>query len=526
MNALFEYLFQSSAILTLFYLVYFFLFRNERLFTEVRLFLLSSAILALVLPLVKIPYTVLVTPSASMLDTVLTDFVTGLTYNETGSVQNSSGASVSWFLGSLYVAVCLVLSIRSIVKVIQIHQMTRGKEYEIVDGTKVFLSNDSVPAFTFFNYVVINKEEFTNESFQNILAHEKVHAQQKHWIDLLLVELLCIVFWFNPFVWLFQRAVKQTHELLADDGVIARGFNIGQYQAILINQLMGAEVLGLANNFNYSLNKKRMIMMSSEKCPQNRRYKFLVMVPAIVAILMFNLQVVQVAKAQDMEVVEISKENKVSISGKVLDMNNKPAEGVGVMFFTRKNGKSKEVGNIKTVKIVRTDKNGLFKTEVDKNSEMIIGQDEKDQLKREVEDFVLNGKKIDGAYFLNFKLKAPYTPKKKSKRKARKDNYKGEPVFVLVEEMPKFPGGYDNIQKYINEKVAKLDARYRIDEKCFVTFIITKKGEVKKARVIKSTGNSDVDAAALKIVESLPQWTPAKQRGKKVNVSYTVPVSF
>lgn len=257
MNEFFYYLIQSSGILAAFYVLYFLFLRNERFFAEIRWFLMMSIVLAVFLPLVKIPYTVLVEASQVNVSSDLSvgDWIAG-SIPEVMS-DNKTFYSIPVLLMGIYLMVSLVLLIRSGIKVWQIWSMIVGKEFVEKDNCKVILLDEKIPAFSFFGYVVINRGEFENEELRNIFIHEKVHALQKHWIDLLLVEILSIVFWFNPFVWLFQIAIKQTHELLADDGVIARGFGIGQYQAILINQLMGAEVVGLANNFNHSIKQKK-----------------------------------------------------------------------------------------------------------------------------------------------------------------------------------------------------------------------------------------------------------------------------
>ncbi|MDZ7606612.1 MAG: M56 family metallopeptidase [Cyclobacteriaceae bacterium] len=124
------------------------------------------------------------------------------------------------------------------------------------------------------------------EELSNIIAHERVHIQEKHWVDLLIIELLAVLFWVNPVVWLYERAIKQNHEYLADQGVLLAGYSPGQYQALLINQLMGVKVMGFAHNLNFSLNKKRMEMMKKEKSPGVSKMKLLLALP-VIALLVF-----------------------------------------------------------------------------------------------------------------------------------------------------------------------------------------------------------------------------------------------
>ena len=110
--------------------------------------------------------------------------------------------------------------------------------------------------FSFFNIVFINPKFHTQEDLPEILAHEKVHIRENHWFDLLFIEMLTVVFWFNPFIWFFERSIKQNHEYLADKGVIFMGHGVARYQAILVNQLLGMQIVGVTNNLNLPLMKR------------------------------------------------------------------------------------------------------------------------------------------------------------------------------------------------------------------------------------------------------------------------------
>ncbi|WP_321515634.1 TonB family protein [Marinifilum fragile] len=478
-----------------------------------------SIVLAVFLPLVKIPYTVLVEASSvNVLNDLSVDkWITG-TIPE-GISENRTSYDIPQLLMRIYLSISLVLLIRSSIKVWQIWSMIKGKEFIVKDNCKVILLDEKIPAFSFFGYVVISREEFENEALRNIFIHEKVHALQKHWIDLLLVEILSIIFWVNPFVWLFQIAIKQTHELLADDGVIARGFGIGQYQAILINQLMGAEVVGLANNFNHSINKKRMIMMSKEKSPKIRRYKLLLMIPVVAAVLVFNMKAIKV-QAQDVEIVEIQNKETVKISGLILAENNKPTAGVAILV---------ENSTIGTV----SDSDGKFELDVVKDANIKISYVGFQTKKMAVEDFILNGNK-ENNYFLKIKIKSQkgeILPAEgndwSSKGETKNKKFDPDEVFVIVEKMPQFPGGRTALKKFIKESTVypKIAKENGIKGRVFVTFIITKEGKIGKTRVVRGVDPS-LDKEAIRVIKSMPDWTPGMQNGVAVNVSYTFPVNF
>lgn len=252
MNELYIYLLKSSAILALFYGIYHFL-QDEKFYKGIRLYLASSIIMAFILPLVKMNFAVSEAANGSNIVVLLN----AINLNTEGNTisETLTNISTTQLLIGLYSTVCFILVLKSIIRIIRTQNIIQKYPKDKFEGQELIKVNDEIPNFSFLGKIAINTKDYNTESFKNIIAHEKVHVEQKHWIDLLLVELTTILLWFNPFAWLFERAIKQTHELLADEGVIAQGCNIGEYQASILNQIMGVEVMGLANNFNCSITK-------------------------------------------------------------------------------------------------------------------------------------------------------------------------------------------------------------------------------------------------------------------------------
>ncbi len=536
-----DYLLQSSTVLILFYLIYILILRNERFFAEIRFYLLGSAFLALILPLLKFSYSI--TVESEFVNNAMGD-VFAETITGEAIMPVKSLISKEEILLLIYLVVCTILFVRSVLKVLQIRQLMKAGEYQIVDEQKVILLDQSIPAFTFFGYIVMNREEFSDKSLNNIFAHEKVHAQQKHWIDLLFVEVLTIVLWFNPFVWLYQVAVKQTHELLADDGVIARGFNIGQYQAILMNQIMGTEVLGLANNFNYSITKKRMIMMSKEKSPLNRRYKLLIVIPVVFAVLLFNLQIVEV-QAQEKKVEKVV--DAMPVSGKapkfavnperkdttyvtVDQMPEYPGGSLALQKYIAESvkypqdAKQKGISGRVFVTFV-VNKEG----EVDQ-ARVVRGVDP--SLDAEALRVMNSIPKWTPGYEKGKAVNVTYTvPINFSLKDDKKKDEVSVDGRVNSSQMdgiaPQFPGGDLELQKFIARTIKyPVEAQEKGETgRVFVTFIINKLGAVENVCTAKSVSPS-LDAEAIRVIKTLPNWIPGSKDGKSVNVTYTLPINF
>lgn len=114
---------------------------------------------------------------------------------------------------------------------------------------------------------------------RRIIAHEIIHIKQYHTFDILLIELITVLQWFNPFVWPYKKSLQETHEFLADNGVIAQGFSTAKYQLLMFEQHVGVKLFELVNNFKQSQIKRRITMMSKIKSRGTAKLKLLLIVP-------------------------------------------------------------------------------------------------------------------------------------------------------------------------------------------------------------------------------------------------------
>ncbi|EOZ92837.1 Regulatory sensor-transducer, BlaR1/MecR1 family [Indibacter alkaliphilus LW1] len=126
----------------------------------------------------------------------------------------------------------------------------------------VLLEQKTLP-FTFLNFLFLNKEAYQNKMIEDeIIYHELVHIRQKHTWDILLVELMKIVFWFNPLFFIYKNAIQLNHEFLADQAVNSKFQNKTAYQWLLFHKVAGQESpLSISSPFNFSSTKSRLVMM-------------------------------------------------------------------------------------------------------------------------------------------------------------------------------------------------------------------------------------------------------------------------
>ena len=271
MEAFALYLFKSVVWLAGFTLVFMLFLRNERFFVLNRIYLLGGILISFLFPLISIHYTVEIP--------LVRDFQIGNAI--AGNIQNQGHKLIPDFKQILLVFyVSGVLFVLSLILKQGTGVLRAIRKSEIISfhTAKLIKTPEYTSAFSFFSYVFVNPS-VTDVETKEIMIHELVHIRQKHWFDLLLVELLCMVQWFNPLVWIYIRFIRQNHEYLADEVALQQTSDPAVYRAVLLNQIVGSPVVSLANSFNYSPNKKRFYMMKNIINSPYRKMKILIILP-------------------------------------------------------------------------------------------------------------------------------------------------------------------------------------------------------------------------------------------------------
>ena len=207
MESVFIYLIKSSGIIAVFYLGYHFLVRKETFFNSNRWFLLSGLVTSLLLPLFFIKKIILVEkPKPSMEDLVAYSQHASKTIQDVPIIEAFDWMQLIW-VSYIIIACALLIKIvfnfTSLYRMLYQQQIIRKEQFKLVN------LNENIAPFSFFNYIIYNSDLYTNDELQSILLHEKIHSQEKHSVDILVAKLFSIVFWFNPFVWLYKKAITQ-----------------------------------------------------------------------------------------------------------------------------------------------------------------------------------------------------------------------------------------------------------------------------------------------------------------------------
>src|ERR1035437_9978534 len=318
------YLLKSVTWIAGFALVFILFLRNERFFFLNRIYLLAGILTSFIFPLISIHYTVIL----PVVQNLQTDNAVVTEIQNTGK---NILPDLKIILLALYAAgVFFVITLmfrqgRSIMSAI------RKSDIISLRPVKLIKTADYTSAFSFFSYVFVNPS-ITDVETKEIMIHEMVHIRQKHWVDLLLVELLCMMQWFNPLVWIYVRFIRQNHEYLADEVALTQTSDPAIYKAVLLNQIVGAPVVSLTNSFNYSPNKKRFAMMKNIITSPYRKMKVLLILPVFALVLFsFARPDYKYKYLNDSSANFNASSEEKSVKGKVVSEENKPLPGATVV---------------------------------------------------------------------------------------------------------------------------------------------------------------------------------------------------
>ncbi|NGP77617.1 hypothetical protein G3570_13290 [Balneolaceae bacterium YR4-1] len=307
------YLFKSTLLLGLLYVLYRLMLENEKMHRFNRFFLLLALIFGLTAPLISFE----IHPDQT---------IAGIEIQQMERVGNAPAEAVSnsveplitpdknakpraeitplaaeepgWpfsaleILLGLYVLVTYFLLIRFAGGLLEIWNKIKAGNLEKAGPANLVLLDGSVTPQSFFKYIFLEKESFKNGKIEpEILDHELTHVRQLHSLDVLFIEFLKVIFWFNPFMYLYKHAIQLNHEFIADESVISNSSSISDYQDLLIRVSSGNKQMSTTSGISYSLTKKRMKMMAKKFSAFRSGSKGIFLLPLILSFsLMFCTQ--------------------------------------------------------------------------------------------------------------------------------------------------------------------------------------------------------------------------------------------
>jgi hypothetical protein len=301
MENLILYLIKSSTLLLLFYATYFLLLKKNTFFTTNRWFLLLGIFCSILLPFLSFQKTVWIEPAISSMSTLnFQEIATNSVTNLPLIVEEAPLISWEMTVGLLYgIGVVLFLT-QLLVEFYSLRKIIKNQSKIQQDGFEFIEINEVISPFSFFKKIVYNRSLFLPEELQNIIEHEKIHAKQLHSLDVLIARMYCILWWWNPFVWLYKKAIIQNLEFIADQNALAKAKDKKSYLLTLIKTSTAEKHVAITNHFYQSLIKKRIVMLHTNQSKKHHSWKYFVVLPAL-AFFMLNYQVEVVAQEKPQE---------------------------------------------------------------------------------------------------------------------------------------------------------------------------------------------------------------------------------
>ena len=303
------FILKSTAILGILWLGYILFLERENMHRFKRFYLLSAILAAICIPLITFTEVVYI----GQLDNTI------LFQNEIIPFeipQNFESIEVPFWtlkttLWSIYGIGALIFGIRFIKNLFRIIKTIKQNEkLEQNQITFVLLKQFIIP-HTFFKYIFLNKLRFKNNDLpKEVILHEETHAKQKHSLDVFFIELMQVIFWFQPFIWLYKKHIKLNHEFLADQAVLNQGFEPANYQNTLLSFSSNHQDYSLINAINYSSIKKRFTVMKTQT-PQTKKWLLSLLILPVLAILTYSFSEKEIVEKEvfDNEIIDSDKLN-------------------------------------------------------------------------------------------------------------------------------------------------------------------------------------------------------------------------
>jgi len=512
MTTILNYLLEANLTLIVAIAFYCTFLKKETRFGIMRAYLLLSIVAALALPLIDFSTGGTPVPSLSLsIGQVIPSYwLPEVTAGDTPGVMRASSYTVWTYATIVYLTglgIFLLLFLRQLCPLWRIAKQPAVR----VGKLRIIESHEDIATFSFFRLVVIGRaNRLTPAEKEHIIRHERVHAEQLHSLDMLLVHLLKVIFWFNPLVNTYQRAFIQLHEFEADAHAVQHS-DVNTYCKLLARMALQSANVTLANHFNHSLTVKRIEML--KKLKHNMMWWRVVAVSSVVPLLFF------VVACHDQVAQEIK--SIADHSGNALMAPDDIQARVEALRARHPD---------RTYSVLQLDEQATgrlraLEEQYGLPSYIIVYQ---------TVDGKITGEGIQGSQERAVRLQKELLSRPPDRQTFAIVEHNGgtanlsesaaqDKIYTVVEQLPTFPGGYDSLVNFVqrNMRYPQASAQGTV----YVRFIVRKDGSITNTEIVRGI-SAEHDLEAKRVVESFPKWIPGKQSGQAVNVSFVLPVRF
>jgi len=463
------YIVQTIAFQALFLLIYDVFLKKTTFFNWNRVYLLTTMLLSLLLPFIKIDSFKEIISSNYIIalpEVILGGVKPNLELNDLKDVaihQSISTLEIIFYLGVIVSSFLFLGKLLNLVKLINRNLKTYKNNLVLV---KLLKSNAS---FSFFKYIFLG-EHLNSKEQEAILKHEIIHVKQWHSLDLMFFEVLRIIFWFNPLIYIYQHRITELHEFIADAEAV-KNENKSLYYQSLLSQVFDTQQISFINPFfNQSLIKKRIVMLQKSKSKQIHLFKYALLIPLVFGMLTYTSCKAKKQTTANSITTSVSN-SKIKAEDSLVDSRLETNERTSLKANENETVSSSAITVVKT--------------------EEYIGED----------------------------IEVPFTVVEEV------------PVFPgcenLETKLERKTCFSENITAHVaktfNTRIADslgLKGQQRIN----VIFKVNKEGDIVFVR--SRARHLELETEAIRVIKALPKMMPGKQKGKKVTVPYSLPIIF
>ncbi len=605
-----HYILQTVAFQVFFLIIYDVFLKNETFFNWNRVYLIGTAVLSLVLPFLKFESIKAIVPEPMIirLPEVIIGEVSPIGMDETMVMQTEQIAEQTlsfswtyvWIIGMILAALILAYKVITILNML--HKNPKRWQGDVL----IVLLLNSSAAFSFFQYIFLGSNIEADKK-EYIVQHEMVHVKEKHSLDLLAFEILRIVFWFNPLIYMYQNRLSILHEFIADAKAVKYKGKSEYYQSLL-SELFETQQISFINPFfHQSLIKKRIVMLSKSKSKQIHLIKYALLAPVVMVMLMYTSSYANTVKdpfpflqkevlnqeltfqeltekyyTEILDLAKNGKESKIRDYGYGLQNYKyimsideaarvKAYDKYSADLFVEQQKKENTYGKKEKemVKIVLNKYNSYEEYLSYQKTDQAVSdwesgtmdgilrlavKDIKNLTNEEQKRYDKKMEMIKNDYFFHALLmtdgKTTIDINMDKNNSTIIDNIKinktssededVEVPYAVIDQVPLFedcePSGSKDVDKdCTSRKIAEfVNKNYNTDlatdlgltgrQRINVIFKIGKDGKVKD--VMSRAPHPALEAEAIRVINSMPNFTPGKQKGETVTVPYSLPILF
>ena len=480
-----DFLIKSTITLLVLLAVYYLFLEKEKMHVFNRFYLLFSLVFSMVIPFITI----------EVIEKIAQPVI------NPGNIQILQGSAViieetnflAIGLWSLYAVITFILAVRFISNIIKISTKMKSNTPIDYKNAKLILVPEKTLPHTFLNTIFINETEYNNRQIEaELYTHELTHVTQKHTLDILFIEILKTIFWFNPVFIFYKKAIQLNHEFLADEKVVTSYNNVPFYQSLLLSKANENQTFYLASNLNYLITKKRLLMMTKTTSKTQALLRKAMLMP-IVATLLFLLCTKVVAQETN-----VKKET-----------TPKKSENLFKTYYDKTTFKIKdEKGK------VANEKKYNELTPVEKRAIPSILSKQKKLPTNEELLVILSRGAAEVIEIDTFNSENQFV------QKGENEVYN----TAGISEKPEFPGGIMEFYKFVGNNF-KTPEQPNLKGKVYITFIIEKDGSLSDIKNIRDIGFGTGEEA-IRVLKICPKWIPGKLNGVPVRVMYSLPITI